>query len=658
MINNYMSRITAAMAMGFAMLVTACVEPEPEVKVEPVFPTAVEKTVSPGETVTLTFDANMDWEVSVPEKSLTAFWIEDGTMDVAKVSGKAGEGIAVVIGTTSSEDFDERSCEVSMKMGDKTQKIATVILPAKERNLTVYAAEVEDGEILYGEDGGYLFSASEAEALSLLWTGADFRLPVKVDANFSWTVKTPSWARIDVPEDRIGEVSLTIHGIPSEYPLDDAQDKIQFTSGEAVIKEYQISIPGCRDIFSMSVGMGLSEFVFSHAGELKVATGFVENPATVSVTGTEDVQILAFEQVDGIYDTESVPSWLVMESDDYDATEGADVIQTRNVTISVKANEGNDRRAVIFFLPPSVAGSGSGLFNEAGDDVKEEYRQYAVPVTQLSSDQEFVMMLSAPSEMASAGVSFTVADDESLFTRFGETRYAYDLIYTNQYARDYARMTFTSAVTSYKLFGAVGTDKTDAEDFFLSLTLDDDKKSGVVDMISEDEAIGYVVLYGSADNVLAVIRCTYDPDAVIVDDTQIGFIGESEMYAPMVGATLEKLTEGAIFDQYTDGMSSVYHLKYTMAGMPMSISIPSGVKKHDVNPWALQYNIRVNDTIYSETFVNDMLGGIELIDGGVVIYMEMPEGDDFMRGNINFRAADDTVLLILVCTMDLTGSAE
>lgn len=659
MINNHMSRMTKVMTIALAMVVSAC-KPVlvPEAEVEPVFPTAVEKTVAPGETVTLTFDANMDWEVSVPENSLTTFWIEDGAMDVAKVSGMAGDGIAVVIGTTASEEFDERSCEVSMKMGDQIRKIATVILPAKERDLTVYAAEVEDGGILYGEDGGYLFSASEAETLSLIWTGADFRLPVKVDANFSWTVKTPSWARIDVPEERIGEVSLTIHGIPSEYPLEDAQDKIQFTSGETVIKEYDVSIPGCRDIFSMSVGMGLSELVFSHAGELKVATGFVETPATVSVTGTEDVQILAFEQIDGLYDTDGVPSWLVIESDDYDATEGADVIQTRNVTVSVEANEWYDRQAVILFLPPSVAESGSPLFNEAGDAVKEEYRQYAVPVTQLSSDQEFVMMLSSSDEMTTGGASFAVSEDEELFSKFGDTRFAYELVYTDRYARDYARMTFTSAVKSFRIFDSAGTDRTDAEDFFLSVTLDEDSKGGVIDMISETEDSGYVVFYGSTDNVLAVIRCTFSPETVIEEVPEVRFIGDSESSASAAGATLERLTKGELYDQYKEGHTPVYHLRYTSADAPMLISLPSGVKTHDVNPWNLQYYIRVNDNVYSETFVNDKLGGIELIDGGVMIYMDMPEGDDFMRGNINFRAANDNLLLILVCTMDLTGSAE
>ena len=38
--------------------------------------------------------------------------------------------------------------------------------------------------------------------------------------------------------------------------------------------------------------------------------------------------------------------------------------------------------------------------------------------------------------------------------------------------------------------------------------------------------------------------------------------------------------------------------------------------------------------------------------------MEMPEGKDFIQGNINFLTGDDTTAFVLVCTMDLTGSEE
>ena len=655
---NNIFRSFAALMMGCAMFMVSCGPDNPEVKVEPEFPASVEKTVSPGQTVTLTFNANLDWEVSVPESSITTFWIEDGAMDVAKVSGKAGNGISVTIGTASTESFDERSCVVTMKMDSKSQQIAKVVIPGKDRSLKVYTVEIIDDEMQYTDGGEYSYNSVEAESIDLVWTGSDFRLPVKIDANYSWTVKTPSWAQIDVPDERVGEVTLTILGVPSEYPLADAEGRIQFMSGETVVKEYVITIPGCEDIFTYSMSMGLSELIFNYAGEVKTSAGFLETDVYATVVGTSGVKAFAVELVEGAYDVEAEPAWLDVVMSEYDATEGAEVLQERIVNITAGINEGADRNAVVFLLPPSAPEEVSELFSEDLTSVKDEYREYAFPVTQLSSDQEYVMMLSSESEMARGGASFCVSEDKNLLVKFGETKYAYELVYNNQYASDYARMSFASPAASYKKFGAVGTDKTNDDSFFITVSLDEDGKGGVINMASTAAAMGYVVFYGQSGNVLAVIKCTYDPDAVIEENVTIEFIGESVMYAPMVGATLEELTSGELFDTYSDGMSPVYHLRYTMGGMPMAISIPSSVKKHNVNPWKYREYIRVNDNVYSESFINGVLGGIELIDGGVYIYMEMPEGEDFLQGNVNFITADDSTSFILICTLDLTGSEE
>ena len=137
----------------------------------------------------------------------------------------------------------------------------------------------------------------------------------------------------------------------------------------------------------------------------------------------------------------------------------------------------------------------------------------------------------------------------------------------------------------------------------------------------------------------------------------VKFIGESEMYAPMVGATLEDVRDNAEFARYREGEALVYHLKYTMENMPMTISIPASVKKHTVNPYQLRHNFSVNETKYDETFVNGVLGGVALIDGGVTIYM-LPDGKDYMRGNIIFTNSADETVLVLVCTMDLRSTAE
>lgn len=639
------------------MFMVSCVETDPDEKVEPVFPASVQKTVSPGQTVTLTFDANLDWEVSVPESSLTRFWIEDGAMDVAKVSGKAGNGLTVTVGTTSSEDFEERSCVVSMKMGGKSQEIAKIVIPGKDRSLKVYAAVVEDDEIQWGEDG-YLYEEAEAESIDLIWSGSDFRLPIKVEANYSWTVKTPAWASVDVPEDRVGEVTLNVMGVPSEYPLADASGKIQFMAGDTVLKEYTITIPGCEDIFSHSVSMGLYEIVFNYAGRIKTGTGFIDGPSTSTITGTSGAKVLAAELVDGKY--AAAPSWLLVDVQKYDDTDGADVLQERTVSLSVTTNEGDDRSAVVFFLPPSAPETIDGLFNDDKSEIKEEYRGYSLPVTQLSSNQEFIMMLSSPSEMAAAGALFTVAEDKTLFSKFGETKYAYDLVYTNQYASDYAHMIFTHAITSYKVYDASGADKTSDEDFFLSLNLEDKSDAGVIIMASEEKATGYVVLYGTDENVLAAVKCTMDPETNIGDVADVSFLGESAYLAEMAGATLEKVTEGPLYEKYKENMVPIYHLKYTMENMPMLLSMPASARAYVPNPYGRRDCFLVNGLNYDET-----IGEFERIDGGVQVYMIMPDGLDYIQGALFFydaknavSASGDNAVLVLVCTLDLTGGEE
>ena len=643
---NNISGFFAALVMGSALFAASCEKPSEETPV-PEFPQLIEKTVAPGESVTIPVQANLDWEISVPENGLQWFWIQDGAFQLYRLSGKAGEA-EVVIGVSATEEFDnDRVCEVTMKMGGESKVIARLVRPSKEKHLTVYAAVVADGEIQFNETGdSYLYETEEAESVDMIWTGTEFRLPIKVESNYNWSIKTPEWARVDVPSDGVGEKNLIVYGVPSAYPLDAASGKLQFMSGEKVVKEYTVNIPGCKDIFSYKMDMSITELEFNYQGQIKVATGFIDGPASGYVSGADGIRVIALSRNESGFSADA-PSWLEVNLAEYDRTEGADVLQQRNFTVSAALNEGDNRHAALLFLPPTLTAAASDLFE--GTEIKEEYQQYAVPVTQLSSDQEFISMLANPSDMAAGGATFAVSENEDLYNRFGQTRYAYELVYTNQYARDNARMIFTSAVTSYKVFDENG---------FLSMTLDEDMKGGVVDMVSETAQTGHVVLYGATGNVLAVIECRFDPEEIIGEVADVAFIGESVMYAPMVGATLEDVSEDPSFSQYREGQALVYHLRYTMPAMPMTISIPSSIKKHTVNPYMFRHNIRVNDLKYDEDFVNGVLGGVALVDGGVTIYMEMPEGRDYLRGNIIFSNSADETILVLVCTLDLRETAE
>ena len=641
-------------AIAASSVLFSCQEPTPEI--EPIFPESVTKTVKSGEEVVISFNANMDWALSVPENTLNTFWLDDNGFSTYKVTGKAAEGINVTINVSDVESFEDQTCDVTLTMGASSQVIAKIIKSSKEPVLSVYAVEMEEGEVKYAEDGeGYLYEGSEATDIDLFWTGSDFRLPIMVVSNFSWTYEAPEWISIDVPENSADTVKVNVFGVPSKYPLEATSGKIKFKFADKVVKEYNISIPGCEDIYSHSVGMSLTELIFNYSGGFKTVTGFLDGPATATVSGTKDVDVFAVEIVDGEYilDGQSGPSWLTLDVDPFDSSEGADVLQTRNVSISVAQNEGEERNAAIFFMPPTGWSSKEDLFNEDMKSVKEEYIKYMLPVTQLSMNQDFILMLTAPSEMAANGAEFSATADQTLYEKFGTTKYAYDLVYTHRYASDYARMVFATPVTSYKVYDLSGKDMTDSEDFFLSVSLADDLSSGVILMNTDQAASGYVVFMGSSNNVLAAVKCVLNPDNEIGEVADVYFMGESEQYAPMVGATLEFITEGTLYDRYKEYGVPIYHLTYTTENMPMLLYIPQNIKSYMPNPYALIDNFRINNQYFDD-------GTFEIIDGGVQVYMEMPEGKSKITGNIMFYTSkspsNEYMALVLAVTMDLTAS--
>lgn len=775
-------RTFAALAVISTLMTVSCNEPAQEgpsqEQIKPVFPdVVVNNEVTPGEALTLTFEANMDWSVSVPSANLQWFWIQDSSFKLDKVSGKVEAGsvvpVTVTIGVSDQEEFDaNRSCEVTLTMGEESKVIAKYMRPAKNRTLSVYAATVVDGELVSNEDGGYQYETSETSQADLIWSAndADFRMPVRVESNCEWTLETPEWLSVEVPEMTTGTVDLvltgssvelatgslvfkagdsiikelnvtvpscgevkvyatqidelgyfqfdedgnylytvepveamtlvwpgndyrmpvkvdakcdwtlempewlkasfpeytpeknsgtitfTLMGDPLLYPLEDTAAKIFFKFDGQVVHEVEVTIPGVADRFSFSLGMAMTAWEFNAASELMTSAGFQAIPATASIFGTSVADVVAVELVDGRKSVEN-PSWVTLDVQAY--VKGSEVLQTREVSVTTAVNEGSERSAYILFCKDGYA---SDKFFTADGTIMEDMAAYAVLLTQYGNDMDYVTMTSTEADMAAAGVTFTVSENPRLSGWFGETDYRYELTYTNVYARDKAYMSFAKPFASYKVFNASRRDMTAADEFWLTFT-SDDNTSGVIDMYkdmtpSTSKETGYVVFYDADGSTLAIVVCVFDPAAAVSNDVVIEFTEQSAMYAEMMGFTLEHLTSGPIYDEYFDGMSPVYHLTYTSSGMPMSIKIPSNIKKHTVNPYSLKTAFRVNDTIYDEYFgPGDILGEVELSDeGSVEIYMSMPEGNtsDMIRGDIVFMDSAGNTVVILVCTLDLT----
>ena len=176
-------------------------------------------------------------------------------------------------------------------------------------------------------------------------------------------------------------------------------------------------------------------------------------------------------------------------------------------------------------------------------------------------------------------------------------------------------------------------------------------------MRSEEYALGYVVLKGADGAVLAVVRCEIDPTVEIGEIPDVEFTLESLMKAVQVGASLVNVSDDPKYRNYKAGNAPLFLLTYTQENQPLSIKIPATVKKHTVSPEMYKSYIRVNDRIFDdEFFVNGMHTGIEIIDGGVTIYIDMPEDKrpkKVFQGFINFTNESNDIIFVLICKIDL-----
>ena len=758
------------------MLAVAC-KPEPQVNVTPVFPDLVQdNNVAPGSTLTLTFDANADWEVSVPSENLQWFWIKDGSFKVDKVSGKVTAGdkspVTVQIGVSETEEFDtNRSCDVTLTMGGESRIIAKYMRPAKARAMAVYVAKVEDGafvkegdsyvyetveaaasalvwsdedrdfrlpvrvesncswtmdlpewvdanvpestvgivefvltgasledasgkitfkdggealkelsvsipscremsvyavqldengEFMFSDEGGYLYGEEPVHEVTLVWPGVDFRLPVKVDSKCEWTLEGPEWLQTLIEDETAGVIEFNLQGVPSKYPLEETSGMLGFCFAGEVIYEVEVTIPASKTLSSYSIDMSLTELDFSYKGNLKNSTGYSAAMATGHVFGHAGVDLFAVEMIGG-KPSGKAPEWLKIEMTAYDSSKDADVLQTREFSVTVQENASDDdRQAYVFFNRGYDWPATSELFDASGN-VKEEYAAYAVPVLQHGKNMPYITMSSSEETMAASGAGFenlSGSKKTQLQGYFGTADHVYKLTYNNIYASDNAHMFFAVPYSSYKVYDSSRKERTSDESFWITFhEFSETMTYGVVGMYDAEEAVvptsattGYVVFYDSAENPLAIVEAVFDPSKVIGESATVEFIGESAMYAEMVGATLEEVTEGSLYDQYKEYGAPIYHLTYRMMGMPMRISIPAASVMYTPNPYMKRNIFVVNGLNYDET-----VGRFDFIEGGVDIYMTLPEGSTstYERGNILFYNSDSSVILALVCTLDL-----
>ena len=606
-------------ALAFAAFgVISCSEKESEPAVEPIFPEMVTNNeIEPGQTIYLTFVPNMDWTVSIPEESFKWFKILDNKFEEQSVSGKASRlSQRITITTASDKSFSLRSCKVNMTMGGQTKVIASYTIKAENRVVEVYPAAYSENGFSFS-DGAYEYDAkamTSEDAIELVWDENEnvFMFPVNVKSNFEWTATWPEWARADInAETRIGDVPIVLYGIDSKLPYDAMEGVVTFKNGDEPFVSFKIKIPGIRDKFEANIG-GATSLTFDHAAYYRADAGtFSKDPVEGSIYGPKESRVEVLELTESGYVQAQQDTWLKVDVSSWDNVAGAAVLQNRSISVTVdRYAENKERKAMILLLPATAPADLAELFADGGmSQIKSEYAQYAVPVTQLARPTEYFTFESSEADREFAGLLFARAESALLpqknFTyAVGADIWQYDLTHCKTLASTKSAVNLTEPYETVEIYDAEGNKiATDAlAEHWLNYEQLGDVMYGQIIMIEEnlprvelvgedgkpvldedgnpvkvkvEEIDGYVVFRNDQNEVLSVVHCFYVKEEMPEEDqleeaSAEVFANPSE--AAAAGVTAYKLVAGPTYQEYLEFQAPVYVLTCTKDNQTVTVN--------------------------------------------------------------------------------------
>ena len=583
----------AAFVLGMAAMV-ACDSTEIQAPADPTFPSLITNNyVGAGETLEISFDANYAWDVEVSDESYAYFKLIDGEQEVQKISGAAGAGQSVKVKVTDiADDNNSYVGEIYMTMNGITKKVAYYVLPGKLTTVSLYPAILEEWEgelsFAYNEDWSsdltYAYETVQTSTINLINIGGFYPAEQRalMEAHFDWTVEKDDWLTVMIQGDSENEKFGTpgTHEIwfrvdPAVYPANGADTKITFkkAADQSVVAEYRVILqpaPVTVDI----MGMYPRPLTFDQFARVKTNDGFMEleeGQSLGSVSGTKNIRCVAIENANGAY---NVASWVNVSLSEWDATEGNDGIQERELFVSVQANNGAERTATLFVLPEMYADVAlSQLFDANG--VKEEYAKYSVSLTQVVLD--YITFSKSNEELAASFASYEkVTSDHanaSLLTDFN-TDCVYKLTYADPFACFDATFSLLSEFAAYEILDAAKQPAT--EGFWVALEGDySDGYNVIANFDALPEVPEAYVVFKDANNavlgVIYVLKGEKAPGSIVGDNAN--YFGLS-----WFGGSMVELTSGEVYDAYKSHGCPIFHLTYdswSIRDMPISVVIPS-----------------------------------------------------------------------------------
>lgn len=683
---RFFTNLVCCAVAAFALLGVACT-PEPEDKLPtPNFPAAVNTEVAAGEIYTLTIEPNQAWKLSIPEDA-TYFTILDNENEVYSIGGEAGT-YEVQIKVADIRDYNENhTCEVSLSMGRTKRIIATLTLGKLTRTIELYDVILEDNEWTYGDETQFAYSAEQIgeQGITLNWgeNGLSmFTHRIKVVSNFTWKIDgAPAWIQaISNNDEDITE--LWIKGNGANYPTEASTATLSFLdasdSSVAAVATLKVSIPAATSVFSFNDFE--AETKFNAAGEIynAMSGAYYEGNAEGSVTFTNDewlVYTLSFEPF-GIAEGAYMPiinehEWINCTIAEWNSTE-KDILQERNVTISVDKNNDADREAMVILVPKSVATAefkdaefpeemlevAAGGMGASGKLVAKFEKYLLTTVKQAAHPGPITLTNATDVSSTIQLLKVSTSGDNDISYDYPDAQHGYELLYTSKYDNDDAMFKFDGKYTSVEFTyfdNASGSLKvmTEAESWIKVTPFGTDGGFRLTMNPTEttnkhwnsekyyNGAFWSYVVFKNEDDIVAVISALHNFNYSLTGESS-GSTGISFSYPQyatdpnMDGSSLEQLTSGAVWQKIVGdyGDIPVWHLTYTKS--PATMSGLSGINTE----WVPSYMDEADKSWLS-------------FEGGEMATVSMAKEGNGKTGVLIFKDSNMVPKMALVCSLKL-----
>ena len=401
---HFLTTLIAGLA-GVVFSATSC--DQAESTPDPVFPDLVEKTVAAGEIVELSFNANQAWTVSIPAAEAGAYFrLTDGSTQSFAVKGEAGDHTVSVV-VIGKPDFENHGLTVSMTMGDRTEVIAKIILPANERYLSVSGAvfNADKTDFATGEDGSYEYEQIAADSeIELIWPASisladnPYRNYMLVDSSVEWAVSEKTdWINLSPASGSAGQTVVEISCNLSDLSLEEGKDLTgSFTvSGEGVNQTILNVRAASAYGLTRFVGIPEDKVLAFDADGIYQGQGGMGPFYGNAVSGEEIVYYCYYsknEYAPAMPYKTSASNSIISVEDEWSDGAGTGLI-SRNVSISMHGNDSEDPRTATLLAIPSSAAPDADFslidFSEDGMStvIKPEYQQYIIATCEQEGKQ-------------------------------------------------------------------------------------------------------------------------------------------------------------------------------------------------------------------------------------------------------------------------------